>query len=158
LYTPVALRCCCVSNVVPDAGRLPKAARRHWHVENRMHWVLGVALQKDQSRIRAGHTAQNMAVVRRLALSLLQQEKSLSVGTKTSACGQAAITTTGAESSSMFDVAVRATGAQENQTSPPVSRGESTPICASSNLRRDAGYWLRRDAGYWLRRDAGYSP
>jgi predicted transposase YbfD/YdcC len=71
-----------VSSLAPDAERLLKAVRRHWHIENRMHWVLDVAFQEDQSRIRAGHAAQNMAVVRRLALSLLQQERSLSVGIK----------------------------------------------------------------------------
>ena len=47
-----------------------------------MHWVLDVAFQEDQSRIRAGHAAQNMATVRRLTLSLLQQEDSLSGGVK----------------------------------------------------------------------------
>lgn len=71
-----------VSNLDADAETLLEATRRHWHIENRMHWVLDVAFQEDQSRIRAGHAAQNMAAVRRLALSLLEQEDSLSVGTK----------------------------------------------------------------------------
>jgi len=71
-----------VSSLGPDAERLLEATRRHWHIENRMHWVLDVAFQEDQSRIRAGHAAQNMAVVRRLALSLLEQDDSLSVGVK----------------------------------------------------------------------------
>jgi hypothetical protein len=72
--------------------------RRHWHIENRMHRVLDVVFREDQSRIRAGHAAQNMATAehghcrtwplqnmataRRLALSLLDQEDSLSVGVK----------------------------------------------------------------------------
>ena len=71
-----------VSSLDADAETLLKATRRHWHIENRMHWVLDVAFQEDQSRIRAGHAAQNMATVRRLALSLLEQEDSLSVGVK----------------------------------------------------------------------------
>jgi predicted transposase YbfD/YdcC len=66
-----------VSSLDPDAETFLQAARRHWHIENRMHWVLDVAFQEDQSRIRAGHAAQNMATVRRLALSLLEQDDSL---------------------------------------------------------------------------------
>ena len=71
-----------VSSLAPDAETLLEATRRHWHIENKMHWVLDVAFGEDQSRIRAGHAAQNMAAVRRLALSLLKQEESLSVGVK----------------------------------------------------------------------------
>lgn len=71
-----------VSSLRPNAETLLEATRRHWHIENRMHWVLDVAFQEDESRIRAGHAAQNMAVMRRLALSLLEQEDSLSVGVK----------------------------------------------------------------------------
>lgn len=47
-----------------------------------MHWVLDVAFGEDQSSIRAGHAARNMATVRRLALNLLKQEENLSVGAK----------------------------------------------------------------------------
>mgnify|MGYP006876392205 FL=1 len=46
-----------------------------------MHWVLDVAFREDDSRIRMGNAAQNMSAVRRLALGLLEQEESLSVGT-----------------------------------------------------------------------------
>lgn len=71
-----------VSSLQADAERLLEAVRRHWHIENKMHWVLDVAFGEDQSRIRAGHAARNMATVRRLALNLLKQEESLSVGAK----------------------------------------------------------------------------
>ena len=47
-----------------------------------MHWVLDVALQEDQSRIRMENADKNTSAVRRLALNRLEQEKSLSVGTK----------------------------------------------------------------------------
>ena len=71
-----------ISSLDADAETLLTATRRHWHIENRMHWVLDVAFQEDQSRIRTGHAAQNMAALRRLALSLLEQEDSLSIGVK----------------------------------------------------------------------------
>ena len=48
-----------VSSLNPDAEQLLKATRRHWHIENKMHWALDVAFGEDQSRIRAGHAAQD---------------------------------------------------------------------------------------------------
>lgn len=65
-----------------DPEKILDATRTHWHIENRMHWVLDVAFDEDQSRTRKGHAAQNMAAVRRLALNLLGAEDSLSVGIK----------------------------------------------------------------------------
>jgi hypothetical protein len=53
-----------------------------------MHWVLDVAVQEDQSRIRVGHAAQSMATVRRFALSLLEQTTRCKSVAKTSVCGQ----------------------------------------------------------------------
>jgi hypothetical protein len=47
------------------------AVREHWHIENRLHWVLGVVFREDQSRLRRGHGARNMAIVRHFALNLL---------------------------------------------------------------------------------------
>jgi predicted transposase YbfD/YdcC len=51
-----------ISSLSPDAEVLLRATRRHWHIENRMHRVLDVAFQEDQSlsigvknkRLRAG--------------------------------------------------------------------------------------------------------
>ncbi len=73
-----------ISTLAADAARLLEVVRRHWHVENRVHWVLDVAFGEDQSRIRSGNAAANLALVRRLAVSALQREKSLQrgVGTK----------------------------------------------------------------------------
>ena len=47
-----------------------------------MYWVLGVAFQGDQSRIRTGHAGQNVTAVRRPAPSLLEQRSSLPAETK----------------------------------------------------------------------------
>ena len=49
-----------------------RAARAHWGVENSLHWSLDVTFREDDSRIRIGHAAENMAVLRRLVLSALK--------------------------------------------------------------------------------------
>ena len=47
--------------------------RSHWGIENRLHWVLDVSMGEDANRTRRGNGAKNLAVVRRLALSLIRQ-------------------------------------------------------------------------------------
>jgi predicted transposase YbfD/YdcC len=69
-----------LSSLPAEPERLLRAIRHHWHVENKLHWSLDVAFREDDSRVRTGHAAQNLAVVRRLALSLLKQETSRTVG------------------------------------------------------------------------------
>jgi predicted transposase YbfD/YdcC len=59
------------------------AVRGHWSIENSLHWQLDMSFGEDRSRIRKGHADANFAVVRRMALSLLKNEKSQKVGVKT---------------------------------------------------------------------------
>jgi predicted transposase YbfD/YdcC len=46
-----------------------QAVRGHWGIENQLHWVLDVVFGDDQSRLRKGHGAKNMAVVRHFAIN-----------------------------------------------------------------------------------------
>ena len=71
-----------ISSLDADALRLGEAIRAHWAVENSLHWVLDVAFGEDDSRIRQGKAAENMAVIRHIAVSLLQQEKTAKMGVK----------------------------------------------------------------------------
>ena len=50
--------------------------RRHWGIENRLHWVLDVTCNEDQARNRKGHGAENLALLRKLALNLARLEPS----------------------------------------------------------------------------------
>ena len=65
-----------------DAQQVLEAARGHWTIENQVHWVLDVVFREDDCRIRKGNAPQNMAILRHIALSLLQREQTAKVGTK----------------------------------------------------------------------------
>ena len=62
-----------ISSLKYNDQRLAAAVRNHWGIENSCHWVLDVTFREDDSRIRKGHGAENLALVRRLALSLIKQ-------------------------------------------------------------------------------------
>jgi predicted transposase YbfD/YdcC len=47
--------------------------RAHWAIENTLHWTLDVVFHDDLLRLRKGHGAANMAVVRHFAFNLLRQ-------------------------------------------------------------------------------------
>lgn len=66
-----------------NARSFGAAVRGHWSIENSLHWQLDMSFGEDRSRIRKGHADANFAVVRRMALSLLKNEKSQKVGVKT---------------------------------------------------------------------------
>ena len=61
-----------IASAALDAARAAQAVRGHWGIENRLHWVLDVTFREDQSRLRKGFGARNMAVVRHFALNLVR--------------------------------------------------------------------------------------
>jgi len=65
-----------ITSLKPDAARLNRSIRQHWGIENKLHWVLDVAFGEDLDRKRAGHAAHNFSILNRIALNLLQQDKS----------------------------------------------------------------------------------
>jgi predicted transposase YbfD/YdcC len=69
-----------ISSLPADAKRALKAIRTHWHIENRLHWVLDIAFREDESRVRKGYGAENFAVLRHLALNLLKHEETAQCG------------------------------------------------------------------------------
>jgi predicted transposase YbfD/YdcC len=61
-----------ISSLPLSAERLLAIVRAHWRIENSLHWVLDVIFKEDLSRLRKGHGARNMAVVRHFALNLVR--------------------------------------------------------------------------------------
>jgi len=56
--------------------RFAEVARAHWGIENRLHWVLDVTMNEDQSRARMDHAPHNLALLRRWALNACKLEGS----------------------------------------------------------------------------------
>jgi len=71
------------SSLAVDVATFARAVREHWGVENQAHWVLEVQMSEDQSRARAGHAAENLALLRRLALKVLRRDPRCDSGIKT---------------------------------------------------------------------------
>jgi len=53
--------------------------RGHWSIENQQHYVLDVTFREDSNRTRKGYAAQNLALVRRLVVNLLNLDTSLKI-------------------------------------------------------------------------------
>ena len=56
--------------------RFNQVAREHWSVETRLHWRLDVVMNEDQDRTRLGNGPQNLAVMRHMALNVMQKDGS----------------------------------------------------------------------------------
>ena len=69
-----------ISSLPANAKTILKAKRDHWKIENQVHWVLDIAFREDNSRVRIDHAAENLSVLRHMALNLLKKEKTAKGG------------------------------------------------------------------------------
>ena len=56
--------------------RFNEVVRSHWGVENKLHWRLDVVMNEDQDRTRVGNGPHNLAVLRHMALNVMQKDAS----------------------------------------------------------------------------------
>jgi predicted transposase YbfD/YdcC len=62
-----------ISSCDEAADVLAAKVRGHWHVENKLHWVLDVTFGEDHARISRKQGAESMSVMRKLAMNLLSR-------------------------------------------------------------------------------------
>jgi predicted transposase YbfD/YdcC len=67
-------------SIPSDAQRFAEAVRSHWSIENQLHWILDVGFLEDSVKGCLGYSAENLAVVRHLAINLLTHEHTAKVG------------------------------------------------------------------------------
>jgi predicted transposase YbfD/YdcC len=69
-----------IGSVAGTAEEYLRWVRGHWGIENSLHWVLDVCFREDDQRHWSGHSAENLAWIRKLALCLLRAEKTSQAG------------------------------------------------------------------------------
>jgi predicted transposase YbfD/YdcC len=69
-----------ISTHRPSARKLAKFTRRHWSIENSLHWVLDMSFHEDLCRLRTGHAAENLALLNRISVSLLKADQTVKAG------------------------------------------------------------------------------
>jgi predicted transposase YbfD/YdcC len=55
---------------------LIQAVRRHWAIENSLHWVLDVTFREDDARSRDKVATRSFALLRKMALNIVRKDKS----------------------------------------------------------------------------------
>ncbi len=59
-------------SIKADAELFSTVVRRHWHVENLLHWILDVTFREDSLKTREKKALHNLGLIRRSVLSLLK--------------------------------------------------------------------------------------
>jgi len=67
------VRCYALSRRMAPADVL-RAVRRHWAIENDLHWQLDILMAEDHNRTRTNNGPANLAILRRLALNILRAD------------------------------------------------------------------------------------
>lgn len=71
-----------ITSLDGDAQNFGMAVRKHWAIENQLHWVLDVTFKEDDSRARRDNAAENLAVLRHVSLNAIRGDKTVTVGVK----------------------------------------------------------------------------
>jgi predicted transposase YbfD/YdcC len=65
-----------ISSLRGDAQQFNAKIRQHWAIENNLHWSLDVLFNEDALLMKSGNSAVNFSIVNKMALALLDKEKS----------------------------------------------------------------------------------
>ena len=64
-----------ISSLPGNAALMNRAVRKHWHIENKLHWVLDVLFKEDFCRVRTGNGAENLTTIRKIALNTFKMDQ-----------------------------------------------------------------------------------
>ena len=64
-----------ISSLTLSTNEINKLIRSHWGIENSLHWVLDVNFGEDRSRKRKGYSPENYALINKIAINLLNNDK-----------------------------------------------------------------------------------
>ncbi len=65
-----------ITSTNKDAKQINQMVRKHWSIENNLHWSLDVLFKEDQSLKKNGNSAINYNIILKIALAMLEKEKS----------------------------------------------------------------------------------
>lgn len=72
-----------ISSLDVGAEQMSTYIRKHWQVENSLHWTLDVTFREDQQRKRNKNAAQNFSIIQKIALNLVKADKTNKASLKT---------------------------------------------------------------------------
>jgi len=64
-----------ISSLNENAEIIASIVRKHWSVENNLHWVLDISFREDETLARVKHAAENLSLLKKIVLSLIKQDK-----------------------------------------------------------------------------------
>jgi predicted transposase YbfD/YdcC len=71
-----------ISSSPASAEVLLNVSRKHWNIENSLHWTLDVTFREDESRIRKEASPENYAIFRHIALNIIRKNTSVNASIK----------------------------------------------------------------------------
>lgn len=71
-----------VSSLPGKADFINRAVRKHWFVENKLHWILDVIFKEDYCRVRTGNGAENLNTIRKIALNTIKRDNTVKTSFK----------------------------------------------------------------------------
>lgn len=71
-----------ISSLPGKADFINRAVRKHWFVENKLHWILDVIFREDYCRVRSGNGAENLNTIRKIALNTIKRDTTVQTSFK----------------------------------------------------------------------------
>ncbi len=63
-------------STLTNAEKIGKSKSSHWDIENKLHWLLDVAMNEDESTKRSGDVSQNFSIINKICFNLLKKNQS----------------------------------------------------------------------------------